>query len=59
MSQTDHRGAAEDWDEIKTAAAAVVSDSVRLHDSSPAGSPVPGILQASTLVWVAISFSSA
>ena len=28
-------------------------------DSSPAGSPVPGILQARTLEWVAISFSSA
>ena len=26
---------------------------------SPSGSPVPGILQASTLEWVAISFSSA
>ena len=28
-------------------------------DSSPAGSPVPGILQARTLKWVAISFSKA
>ena len=28
-------------------------------DSSPTGSPVPGILQARTLEWVAISFSSA
>ena len=28
-------------------------------DSSPPGSPVPGILQASTLEWVAISFSNA
>ena len=27
-------------------------------DGSPPGSPVPGILQASTLEWVAISFSS-
>ena len=26
-------------------------------DSSPPGSPVPGILQARTLNWVAISFS--
>ena len=35
---------------------------VRLCDSidgSPPGSPVPGILQARTLEWVAISFSSA
>ena len=28
-------------------------------DGSPTGSPVPGILQARTLEWVAISFSSA
>ena len=28
-------------------------------DGSPLGSPVPGILQAGTLEWVAISFSSA
>ena len=27
-------------------------------DSSPPGSPVPGILQARTLEWVAISFSN-
>ena len=28
-------------------------------DGSPPGSPVPGILQARTLEWVAISFSYA
>ena len=28
-------------------------------DGSPPGSPIPGILQARTLEWVAISFSSA
>ena len=28
-------------------------------DGSPPGSPVPGILQARTLKWVAISFSNA
>ena len=28
-------------------------------DGSPQGSPVPGILQARTLEWVAISFSNA
>ena len=28
-------------------------------DGSPPGSPVPGVLQARTLEWVAISFSSA
>ena len=27
-------------------------------DGSPPGSPVPGILQARTVEWVAISFSS-
>ena len=29
------------------------------RDGSPPGSPVPGILQARTLEWVAISFSDA
>ena len=29
------------------------------RDSSPSGSPIPGILQATTLEWVAISFSNA
>ena len=29
------------------------------RDSTPPGSPVPGILQARTLEWVATSFSSA
>ena len=28
-------------------------------DGSPPGSPVPGILQARTLEWVALSFSNA
>ena len=29
------------------------------RDDNPPGSPVPGILQARTLEWVAISFSNA
>ena len=29
------------------------------RDGSPPGSPVPGILQARTLEWLAISFSNA
>ena len=29
-----------------------------LRDDHPPGSPVPGILQARTLEWVAISFSN-
>ena len=49
---------------IKTAAAAAKSLQSCLIlckpiDSSPPGSPVPGILQARTLEWVAISFSNA
>ena len=46
----------------KFAAAAVtsvVSDPMRPHNSSPPGSPVPEVLQARILEWVAISFSSA
>ena len=41
--------------------ASVVSDSVRPNpiDRSPPGSPIPGILQARTLEWVAISYSKA
>ena len=39
--------------------ASVVSDSVRPHHDSPSGSHIPGILQARTLEWVAISFSNA
>ena len=30
-----------------------------LRDGSPLGSPIPGILQARALEWVAISFSNA
>ena len=47
-------------------AAAAVARSLQLCptlcdpiDGSPPGSPVPGILQARTLQWVAISFSNA
>ena len=36
-----------------------MSDSVRPHRRQSPGSPVPGILQARTLEWVAISFSNA
>ena len=36
-----------------------MSDSVWPHRQQPPGSPVPGILQARTLEWVAISFSNA
>ena len=39
--------------------ASVVSDSVRPHRRQPTRPPIPGILQARTLEWVAISFSNA
>ena len=39
--------------------ASVVSDSVRPHRRHRPGAPVPGVLQARTLEWVAIAFSSA
>ena len=37
----------------------VVSDSVRPHRRQATSLPVPGILQARTLEWVAISFYNA
>ena len=48
----------------QTAAAAAAESLRRVRlcdpiDGSPPGSPVPGILQARTLEWVAISFSNA
>ena len=45
-----------------TAAAKLLQSCLTLCDPidrSPLGSPVPGILQARTLEWVAISFSNA
>ena len=55
----------ESWT-IKKAAAAAAAKSLQSCptlcdpiDASPPGSPVPGILQARTLEWVAISFSNA
>ena len=51
---------------ITAAAAAAAAKSLQScptlcdpRDGSPPGSPVPGILQARTLEWVAISFSNA
>ena len=51
---------------IKAAAAAAAAKSLQSCltlcnpiNGSPPGSPVPGILQARTLEWVAISFSNA
>ena len=49
--------------EVKAAAAAKSLQSCPTLcdpiDGSPPGSPVPGILQARSLEWVAISFSNA
>ena len=51
---------------VSAAAAAAASKSLQSCptlcdpiDGSPPGSPIPGILQARTLEWVAISFSNA
>ena len=51
---------------LKKEAAAAAAKSLQLCltlcdpiDGSPPGSPIPGILQARTLEWVAISFSNA
>ena len=48
--------------EIAAAAAKSLQSCLTLCDTidgSPPGSPIPGILQAITLEWVAISFSNA
>jgi len=56
------------WKESFDKPAAAAAAATLLHscptlcnpiDGSPPGSPVPGILQARTLEWVAISFSNA
>ena len=51
------------WVTIPTAAAKSLQSCPTLcdpiDDGSPPGSSVPGILQARTLEWVAISFSNA
>ena len=47
---------------LAAAAAKLLQSCLTLYDpidGSPPGSPVSGILQARTLEWVAISFSSA
>ena len=51
------------WSSVCTAAAARSLQSCPTlcdpRDGSPPGSPIPGIPQARTLEWVAISFSNA
>ena len=57
---------AQTFSSLLTLVAAAAAKSLQLcptlcdpRDSSPPGSSVPGILQARTLEWVAISFSNA
>ena len=45
--------------ELRESKGLKVSQMVQRLGGSPPGSPVPGILQARTLEWVAISFSNA
>ena len=56
------------WEHTQAAAAAAAAAAKSLQscptlcdpiNGSPPGSPVPGILQARTLEWVAMSFSNA
>ena len=50
------------WNDAAAAAAKSIQSCPTLHnpiDGSPPGSAIPGILQARTLEWVAISFSNA
>ena len=61
MSDTDQNPAIE---KLMSMSAAAAAKSLQLCptlcdpiDGSPPGSPVPGILQARILEWVAISFS--
>ena len=54
----------EDTLKIKTSLLLLLSRFSRVRlcdsiDSSPSGFPIPGILQARTLEWFAISFSNA
>ena len=56
-------GTSTSWNASAAAAAAKSLQSYPIlcdpRDGSPPGSPIPGILQARTLEWVAISFSNA
>ena len=61
-SITTNKASGGDGIPIAAAAAKLLQSCLTLHnpiDGSPPGSPVPGILQARTLEWVAISFSNA
>ena len=58
----EHRKHGRGWQDAAAAAAKSLQSCPALCDpidGSPPGSPVPGILQARTLEWVAISSSNA
>jgi len=60
LCHLSHQGSPIQW--VAAAAAKSLQSCPTLCDpidGSPPGSPVPGILQARTLEWVAISFSNA
>ena len=61
--QAKEKGSSDHFKASSTAAAAKSLQSCLTLcdpiDSSPPGSPIPGILQARILEWVAISFSNA
>ena len=64
--QLNHHSGAKDKTESKTKSYTAAAESRQLCptlcypiDGSPPGSPIPEILQARTLEWVAISFSNA
>ena len=63
MIESKKRGSEEPvlWSQAAAAAKSLQSCPTQCDpiDGSPPGSPVPGILQARTLEWVAISFSNA
>ena len=62
LFHSEKRDASERVPGRKAAAAAALKSCPTLCDpidGSPPGSPVPGILQARTLEWVAVSFSNA
>ena len=63
---TEEPGGLQSMGSVGHAAAAAAAKSIQSCptlcnpiDGSPPGSPVPGILQARILEWVAISFSNA
>ena len=62
MDLTEAEDIKKRWQEYTAAAAAKLLQSCPTlcnpRDGSPPGSAVPGILQARTLEWVAISFSN-